>query len=148
MERKIYRNIYKQIMKKLICYLILNGKKHLIENSFLRMSKNLQKCSTKNSKNSIKLSIIFATQIFKTNTLTKNRQKSKTFSVLYKNKNRTFSATKFLIQTIKKEQQGVFSKNFYKEILSILKNDSFIFITKQNLQEQVFFRKNLFSYYR
>lgn len=112
------------------------------------MFKNLQKCSTKNSKNLMKLSVIFSTQIFKTNALTKNRQKNKIFSVLYKNKNRTFSAIKFLTQAIKREQSGVFYKKFYKEILSILKNDSFILTTKKNLQKLVFFKKSLFLYYR
>ena len=135
-------------MKKLICYLIFKGKKHLSENSFLHISKNLQKCSKKNSKNSIKLAIVFSTQVFKTHVQIKNKQKRQTFSVLYKDKNRTSSAIKFLIQTIKKEKQDVFYKKFYKEILLILKNDSFIFATKQNLQKQVSFKKNLFLYYR
>ena len=136
-------------MKKLICYLTLDGKKRLTENGFLRMSKNLQKCSNKNSKNSIKLSIIFSMQIFKINALTKSIQKNKTFSVLYKNKNRTFLATKFLKNKItQKEQQNAFYKKLYKKILFILENDSFILLTKQNLQEQVSFKKNLFSYYR
>ena len=148
MEQKIYKNIYKQTMKKLICYLTLNGKKHLAENGFLRMSKNLQKCSNKNSKNSLKLSIIFSMQIFKINALTKSTQKNRTFPVLYKNKNRTFSATKFLLQITQKQQQNTFYKKLYKKILFILENDSFIFLVKQNLQEQVSFKKNLFSHYR
>lgn len=135
-------------MKKLICYLTLDGKKRLIENGFLRMSKNLQKCSNKNSKNSIKLSIIVSMQIFKINALTKSTQKNKTFPVLYKNKNRTFLATKFLIKIIQKEQQNTFYKKLYKKILYTLENDSFILSTKQNLQEQVSFKRNLFSYYR
>jgi len=144
MEQKIYTNIYKQIMKKLIYYLTLNGKKHLTEKIFLKISKTLQKCSNKNSKNSMKLSVIFSTQVFKVNTLAK----SKIFSVLYKSKNRTFSAIKFIIKAIKKEKSDIFYKTFYKEILSILKNDSFILTTKKHVQEQVFFKKHFFVYYR
>lgn len=133
-------------MKKLICYLTFSGKKR--ENNLLRMFKNLQKCSDKSSKNLMKLSIIFSMQIFKINALTKNKQKNRIFSVVYKNKKRTFTAIKFLTQAIKNEQLGVFYKKFYREILLILKNDSSIFIKRNFLQEQVLLKKNLFSYYR
>ena len=135
-------------MKKLVCCLTLNGTKYSTENHLLRMFKNLQKCSNKNSKNSLKLSIILTMQIFKINALTKNKQKNRIFSGLYKNKNRTFFSIKFLVQAIKKEQLGVFYKKFYKEILSILKNDSFLYTKIKILQKQVLFKKNLFSYYR
>jgi len=144
MEQKTYINIYKRIMKKLICYLTLNGKKHLTENIFLKISKTLQKRSNKNSKNLMKLSVIFSTQVFKINALAK----SKIFSILYKSKNRTFSAIKFIVKTIKKEKSNVFYKTFCKEILFVLKNDSFILTTKKHLQEQVFFKKHFFVYYR
>jgi len=135
-------------MKKLVSYMQSNGKKHLTENIFLKISKNLQKCSNKNLKNLINLVLIFSMPIFKTDVLTKNKQK-KNFSVLYKNKLRIFSTIKFLFQTIKKKKHpNVFYKSFYKEIISILKNNSFILATKKKIQEPVFLKKHFFTYYR
>ena len=67
---------------------------------FLKISKNLQKYSNKNSKNLINLALIFSMPVFKTNVLTKN----KNFSILYKNKFRIFSSIKGLLQMIKKKK--------------------------------------------
>jgi ribosomal protein S7 len=135
-------------MKKLISYVQLDGKKHLSENIFLKISKNLQKCSTKNCKNLINLTLIFSMPIFKTDVLTKNKQK-KNFSILYKNKSRIFSTMKFLFQTIKKKKHSnIFYKSFYKAIMAVLKNNSFILVTKKKIQEPIFLKKHFFVYYR
>lgn len=133
-------------MKKLISCIQLNGKKHLSENIFLKIAKNLQKCSNKNFKNSINLALIFSMPVFKTDILTNNNNN---FSVLYKNESRTFLSIKFLFQIIKKKKHSnILYKSFYKEIILILKNNSFVLVTKKKLQESVFLKKHFFTYYR
>lgn len=75
-------------MEKFTNYLLFNGKKRLSQNSFLTITKNLQKWSNKNYKILLKLSFVFLIQFFKINTVSiKSKQNNRPFLIVYKNKN-------------------------------------------------------------
>lgn len=136
-------------MEKFCNYLLFSGKKRLSQNSFLLLSKNLQKWSDKNYKILLKLSFVFLIQFFKINTiLIKNKQHNRPVLLVHKNKNWTFLSIKFLIQNIKNSRAVSFFKNLYKEVIFILEKNSNIIKTKKMLQSQVVSKKHIFFYFR
>ena len=138
-------------MLKLINNLINSGKKRTSENSLLRVSKNLQKCSGKNFNNIIKLAIIFSTSIFKINLTEKTNQnkiyKKGFFNLQQKNKSRISLSIKYLITIMKNQKVDSFNKKFYNGIFLFFKHKNNI-EKKNNLQEQIFLNKHIFFYYR
>lgn len=138
-------------MQKLINHLTNSGKKRTIENNLLKVSKNLQKHSSKNFNNIIKLAIVFSISIFKINFIKKTNKnkinKKRFFNLLKKNSNRISLSIKYLINIIKSEKINFFNRQFLTRIFLLFKNRNYI-EKKNNLQEQIFLNKHIFFYYR
>lgn len=136
-------------MEKFTNYLLFNGKKRLSQNSFLTITKNLQKWSNKNYKILLKLSFVFLIQFFKINTVSiKSKQNNRPFLIVYKNKNWIFLATKLLIQNIKNNKPVSLLKSLYTEVLLVLSKNSNTIKTKKMLQNQVVLKRHVFFYFR
>ena len=138
-------------MQKLINYLLINGKKNLSENIFLKISKELNKISKKSFKKIIKLSFIKFIFLFKTNKVllnTNNIYNKKKISIINKNKIRISFAIKFVIKYFENKKSQIFYKIFSNEIFLILKNLSFIEKEKKSAQETIFLKKHILLFYR
>lgn len=143
-----------EVKRKLINYLIVDGKKSKCEKIVSKSFKTLQMLSTKSSKKLVQLALVLNSPIFKLNTITpqkrkKKKQKSKIIpAFIYKKSSRMHFAIKFIVVTAqKKKKQSIFTK-LPEEILLSSLNKSNAIETKKDNQKQALLNRHLFKYYR
>jgi ribosomal protein S7 len=136
---------------KILNLLTYNGKKKKSENTLLKIFKNLQKFSYKQSKKIIKLALIFSTPFFKIHKIINKKRKyiKQIPTIIIHEKTRISLAIKFILKNIKNEKLSNFSFIFYKNILLTAQNQGLIIQKKNEFQTQVLFlKKHFFFFYR
>ena len=144
-----------EIKNKIINNLMVNGEKNTGEKILLKTFKELQKFSNKQSKELIKLAIIFSSPIFKLHKLAnkkkrkKKQQKNQEIPGFITNKKaRTSLAIKFIIASTTTTK----SKNFYtklnQEILLNAQSKESAILIKNKLQKKVLQNKRYFKNYK
>lgn len=141
------------IKNKITNHLMSHGNKKTCEKIFLKSLKELQKNSSKQSKELVKLAIIFSTPTFKLHEMTnnklkkRNRKTKKIPSFISNKKSRTSLAIKFILSTIKKKSNPFYTK-LNQEILLNAQNKGEAINIKNDIQKQVMFNKHFFLFYR
>lgn len=143
-----------EIKKKIENHLMRNGEKKTSEKLLLQSLKELQKTSSKQTKNLIKLALTQTTPIFKLQKIENKKQRKKNRKIkevpffILNNETRLSLAIKFILKVIKKKK----AKNFYtklnQEILQNIKMEGEASEVKNNLQKQVLLNKRYFYFYK
>lgn len=143
-----------EIKKKIENHLMQNGEKKTSEKLLLQSLKELQKTSSKQTKNLIKLALTQTTPIFKLQKIENKKQRKKNRKIkevpffILNNETRLSLAIKFILKVIKKKK----AKNFYtklnQEILQNIKMEGEASEVKNNLQKQVLLNKRYFYFYK
>lgn len=143
-----------EIKKKIENHLMRNGEKKTSEKLLLQSLKELQKTSSKQTKNLIKLALTQTTPIFKLQKIENKKQRKKNRKIkevpffILNNETRLSLAIKFILKVIKKKK----AKNFYtklnQEILQNIKIEGEASEVKNNLQKQVLLNKRYFYFYK
>jgi ribosomal protein S7 len=139
------------LKKKWITLLMKNGNKKTCEIITLKSLKKLQKLSTKQLKNIIKLSVLNSTPIFKIQINTNKKQKKKNRKIrvspifINRTKIRTSSALKYIIATLKTKQNCYL--NLQIALLTAAKNEGIVKENKTQIQHQALINKHYFKYY-
>lgn len=143
-----------EIKTKMENHLMRNGEKKTSEKLLLQSLKELQKTSSKQTKNLIKLALTQTTPIFKLQKIENKKQRKKNRKIkeipffVLNYKTRFSLAIKFLLKVIKKKK----AKNFYtklnQEILLNVKSEGEATVIKNNLQKQVLLNKRYFYFYK
>lgn len=140
------------IENKLINHTTKKGKKTKSEKILNNSIKELQKCSKKQTKELIKLSIIRSSRIFKLKTIKnkKNKkQKARIQHIFIHNKNKRFYfAIKLIVSSSNKAGFNNFHNNLKKEIFDTARFENNLIKTNREFEKLAFKQKHLFKYYR
>lgn len=143
-----------KIKKKFENHLMINGKKNTSENILFKSLKKLQKDSSKQYKNIIKISLINSTPIFKLHKIENKKQKKKNRKIreipyfLLTNKSRFSLAIKFMLKSIKKTKAKSFYSKLINEILLNIKKEGESSYIKNELQKKALLNKRYFQFYK
>jgi ribosomal protein S7 len=144
-----------RIENKIISHLIIDGKKKTSEKILLKSFKNLQKYSKKQSKELIKLAIVFSSPVFTLRKLTnkkkrkKKQQKTQKIPSFITNKKaRTSLAIKFIITSTTTKNLKNFYTKFNQEILLNAQSKESTIQIKNEIQKQIMQNKRYFKNYR
>lgn len=145
----------KEIKKKFLTNLMLNGKKETSEKILLKSLKKLQKNSFKQTKNIIKLALTSSMPIFKLTLIeTKMKKKNKIKEIpsfITSNFSRISLAVKFILKIIKKKKSNNFYTKLYEELLLNSQNQGDTVSTKNELQKKILIlnkKKRYFRFYK
>jgi len=139
---------------KMLNILMKNGKKKTGEKILLKSVKDLQKLSTKNSKNLFQLAVINSTPTFKLNEQILKKGKRKAVKItpyfIVRDSLRTMTSLKFIKFVAGKSRS---SNTFYKSITQELLSSAFLRTSqavekKNELQKQVLLNKRYLSKFR
>jgi ribosomal protein S7 len=143
------------IKNKLVNHLIVCGKKSIGEKIVLKSLKTLQKSSYKQSKDLVKLAIIFSTPTFKLNKISqKKRKKKKNQKVkevpafISLEATRISAAIKLILTSTKKAKTEKLPSKLRKELLLSSQCKGEAVKSKMDIQKQVLSNKRLFSYFK
>ncbi len=142
-----------KIINKIINHFTLNGNKETGEKNLIKSIKNLLKISNKNSRDVLKLALVFTIPIFKLHKIKIKRKKKKTIKEIpefIKNKQARISlAIKFILKNVKqKEKIYIFNNKFTKEILLNAINKGNTIQFKKDVQQNVLTKKRFLIFYR
>lgn len=136
---------------KLINHLYFNGKKATIEKFVLKAFKVVQKNSKKQSKNLIKLILIFFTPVFKfykvLNKQIKNNIQKQIYKIIFTKKTRIFLSLNFILIVLKNKKSN-FYKKLSETILSFNTINNKYSKLKYKVQKEALLKKHLLPYYR
>ena len=140
------------VKQKFINYLLLEGKKNTSENLFLKLIKELQKSSLKNSFKLLQLTVLHllpTVRINKYSQKKKRQQKVKEIpSFIINEKNRIFKAVKSILMLSDKKKIHYTYIHLKNEILLSSQNKSLTVEFKNNFQKSAIQTDNLFKYYQ
>lgn len=141
-----------KIKNKLINHIMVNGEKKTSEKILLKSLKELQKNSSKQSKNLVKLAIINSTPIFKLHKII-NKKKKKIYireipAFIPKTSYRNSLSIKFILVSAKNKKINNFYTKFKQEILLTAQSKGTSIELKNDLQKQVLLKKRFFTFYR
>jgi ribosomal protein S7 len=143
-----------EIRNKLINHITLNGEKKTSEKILLKSFKTLQKYSTKQTNEILKLAIINSTSTFKLHKISNKKRKKKNRKVreipsfISKPDFRTSLSLRFILYSMSKRKSSNFYFKFKEEILLAAKAKSNSVLIKTELQKQILVNKRFFRYYR
>jgi small subunit ribosomal protein S7 len=143
-----------EIKKKIVNHLMVNGEKKTCEKILLQSLKELQKESTKQAKELIKLAITFSTPVFKLHKIENKQQKKKNRKIkeipsfISSKKARISLAIKFVLEATRKKKLNNFYRKLNAEIFLNVKHKGEAVQIKDELQKQVLLNKRYFYFYR
>jgi ribosomal protein S7 len=144
-----------KIKTKFANHLMLDGGKKISEKIILKSFKNLQKISKKQINNVMKLSLLYATPIFKLHKISnkkvkKNKKKIRVIpAFIPKIITRISLGIKYILFNINKKKTNKFLFNkLQEEILIIAQNNGAFLEIKKETQQQTLLNKRYFRYYR
>jgi ribosomal protein S7 len=134
---------------KILNLLIFNGKKKKSEHILLKVLKNIQKLSNKQSKKIMKLALIFSTPFFKIHKIINKKRKyiKQIPTIIINEKARISLAIKFILKNIYDKKFNNFHVNLYKNLFLIAKNQGLITQKKNEFQKQVLLLKKHFLFF-
>lgn len=134
---------------KILNLLIINGKKKTSEHILIKVLKNIQKLSNKQSKKIVKLALIFSTPFFKIHKIINNKRKyiKQIPTIIINEKARISLAIKFILKSIDDKKFNSFHVNLYENILLTAKNQGLITQKKNEFQKQVLLLKKHFLFF-
>jgi ribosomal protein S7 len=144
-----------KIKTKFANHLMLDGGKKISEKIILKSFKNLQKVSKKQINNVIRLSLLYATPIFKLHKIANKKVKKKKKKIriipafIPKILTRISLGIKYILFNINKKKTNKFLFNkLQEEILVIAQNNGAFLEIKKETQQQTLLNKRYFRYYR
>lgn len=143
----------KELRKKLLNHLTIDGKKHKSEKTIIKSFKVAQKQQKKNHNKVIKFSILNAIPTFKLVKLTNKKRRKKSVkevpTFLSNYESRTSWGLKFLIKNATPQtKQSAFFTKLENEFLLAATSESNTVKRKNNLQNEALQEKKLFRFYR
>jgi ribosomal protein S7 len=142
-----------EIKKKLLNQIMKNGEKKTSEKNLMQSFKTLQKNCGKETKELLKLAIIYSIPIFKLHIiknkkLKKKKRKTKEIPLFITNSQyRISAAIKFILTAVKIAPRKFFT-SFSKEILLNSQKKGDAIKIKNDLQKHVLINKRYFKFYR
>lgn len=144
-----------KIKTKFANHLMINGGKKISEKIILKSFKNLQKISKKQINDVMKLSLLYATPIFKLHKISNKKVKKKKKKIriipafIPKIITRISLGIKYILFNINKKKTNKFLFNkLQEEILIIAQNNGAFLEIKKETQQQTLLNKHYFRYYR
>lgn len=143
----------KELRKKLLNHLTINGKKHKGEKTIIKSFKFTQKQQKKNHNNIIKLSILNTIPAFKVVKLVNKKRKKKSIkeipTLLSNYASRTSWGLKYLIQNASPQaKQSAFFIKLENEFLLAATSESSAVKRKDSFQVEALKEKKSFRFYR
>jgi len=136
------------IKNKIINQHMIDGKKVLCEQFFLKNCKILQKTTTKNHEYILKLAIVNAASVILTKKIEiKNRKKIKEFPFLVNKKNRVALSIKSIMRSLKMCSENYRIKTLSSELLLNAQNKSFVSKEKKDTQKKALIKKK-YTFFR
>jgi len=143
------------IKNKIANHLTKNGKKSVSETILLKSIKEIQKVSSKQTSELIKLAILFATPIFKLHTTSNKKRKKKTniqdtrIPTLIQSENaRTSLAIKFLVEGASRSKKRGLSQKLTQELINGASQSSNAVEFKRETQKGALTQKHFLKYFR
>ena len=138
----------RQLNKKIINHLLLNGKITISEKIWLKSIKFFYKSCVKNHKKFINRAIINITPLLKVKQLKQKKKRSqlKEFPYIVNSKNRISLALKFFLNKTKTKKESKTYKKLVTELFAITNRVGVIITKKKKLYEYAFIKKKFFFY--